>query len=53
MLKKKWLNLRLAVFFAISLCFGIISAFFFKFNDVTLGVVAITVFVAFLTMFFI
>ncbi|MBQ3220230.1 MAG: ComEC/Rec2 family competence protein [Clostridia bacterium] len=53
MLKKKWLNLRLAVFFAISLCFGIISAFFFKFNDVTLGVVAITVFVAFLALFFI
>ena len=41
MQKKKLINLRLAMFIAISLCFGILSAYSFKFVSILFGIVFI------------
>lgn len=52
MLKKKLINLRVAVFVALSLVLGILSACFYKFDNATLSVLTTLCFLAFLIVFF-
>ena len=52
MLKKNLVNLRLAVFIVLSLVLGILTAYFFKLENVVFGVITAVIFLALLTAFF-